>query len=511
MRNFPLKKHHYVLYSIALVLSAWAVTTWMFWVGYVGTDDIFYARYAFLFHRPPINWWEFRMPAILAIRVSFLLFGATPFAAAVPSLLASLAILGSVAWFVGWPLQLNWKTQTSMLIAATLPFDVAYRSVPGATHLAGAFLAMGTVLLLKGKRSGQMVGTLFLTFGFLTHEVSIFYIVLLCGSAVVLNRRRYVDGVISCVAFLVIAIVAEGVVYQVLLGDPFARYRMAGTSSSHLPIGFDPDNGIGGMYFYVWPMQNLVFGNSFSFDLLLLIVGATLSWKYLWREQLILLVATCLTLGWLGYGTLIPWTYHPLPRALHYYYCLTPGVAALLPAVWEHRLGEKRRLAVSAVGLVIVAHILCLAAGGRWAQEVRVSRELLTYAKSHSDRIFLTDVRTMNEMYALDGFQLPKNVVCLNGPAVENNLRVNKEPPGTARYRFPSVPLDAILVNFEAVKGGTAETEFLQYLAEHGKQRVFVIPKRYKLLFTPVASLIGSRELFIKSLGGEVVMVDSRS
>jgi len=93
---------------IAIPISVWIATTWLFWVGYTGEDDLFYARYAFLFHRPPIVWWEFRMPAILAIRTSFLLFGPSEFAAALPSLLASLAIFASVAWFVEWPRTIRW-------------------------------------------------------------------------------------------------------------------------------------------------------------------------------------------------------------------------------------------------------------------------------------------------------------------------------------------------------------------------------------------------------------------
>src|SRR5579885_3606766 len=106
--------------AIGAVASVWLAMTALFWVGYAGADDMFYARYAFLFHRPPINWWEFRIPAILAIRAAFLLFGPSAFSAALPSLVASLAILFSVAWLVHWPAQLNWQTTGAMLLAATL-------------------------------------------------------------------------------------------------------------------------------------------------------------------------------------------------------------------------------------------------------------------------------------------------------------------------------------------------------------------------------------------------------
>src|SRR4051794_14483616 len=88
---------------VVLTALLWLLVTALCWVGYTGEDDLFYAGSASLFPRPPIVWWEFRMPAILAMRGSFLLFGPTEFAAAFPSLIASLAIMASVAWIVEWP------------------------------------------------------------------------------------------------------------------------------------------------------------------------------------------------------------------------------------------------------------------------------------------------------------------------------------------------------------------------------------------------------------------------
>src|SRR5690242_6635916 len=103
--------------AIAAVLIAWVATTYVFWVGYFGADDMGYARYAFLFHRPPIHWLEFRIPAVVAIRACFLMFGASEFSATLPSLIASLMMIVSVAWFVDWPKKLTWVTNAALLIA----------------------------------------------------------------------------------------------------------------------------------------------------------------------------------------------------------------------------------------------------------------------------------------------------------------------------------------------------------------------------------------------------------
>ena len=116
---------------VSVALLTWLGATTIAWVGYAGADDQFYARFAYLFHRPPINWWEFRIPAILAMRASMFVFGPSEFAAAFPCLVASATIAGAVAWFVGWPRRMTWESQTTMMLVAVLPIDVAFRSTPG--------------------------------------------------------------------------------------------------------------------------------------------------------------------------------------------------------------------------------------------------------------------------------------------------------------------------------------------------------------------------------------------
>lgn len=177
--------------AVALVASVWLLTTIVFFRGYVGTDDIFYARYAFLFHRPPMNHFEFRIPAVMAIRASFLAFGPSEVAAALPTLVASLGILASVACFVQWPAKLNWQTQVSMLLAATFPMDVAWRSIPGATYFSTGFLAIGAVCLLKGGRRTQFLGAAVLSVGFVTHEITFFYTAILCLAALARISHRW--------------------------------------------------------------------------------------------------------------------------------------------------------------------------------------------------------------------------------------------------------------------------------------------------------------------------------
>ena len=230
---------------------------------------------------------------------------------------------------------------------------------------------------------------------------------------------------------------------------------------------------------------------------------------------------------------------------------------------------RRERLAQGVVAVAILVHLACLAVGGRWGQAVDVSRELLAYAREHSDQTFLTDVATMNHMYVVGGFRFPANVVCLNGPAVDRHLLVNdllgagqvgqasistatfsapqtspahsktacfpgflgiercplvnKEPPDRPRFHFPEVPIDNILLNLEQISGfhyygigfglrpvsykWWQEPDFFRYLKEHGAGRVRIAPVRYRLPFLPLIPLIGPKDFLVKNLGGEVVRV----
>jgi len=494
--------------AVALVAIVWLATTLVYFRGYLGSDDTYYARYALLLHRPPTNHWEFRIPAVLAIRASFLAFGPSEFAAAVPTLLASLAVLGSVACFVKWPARLNWQTQASMLLAATFPIDILFRSMPGAAYFSSGLLAIGTVCLLKGGRRTQLVGAAVLSLAFVTHEINLFYVAILCLTALAFDRARFWRAVLACVAISACAVIIECATYHLLLGDPLVRFGRTATLITDMPIGYDPSTGIGGVRFFTWPVvQNLLISRAFGLYLLILLLSGIPAWKNLAKEQRILFVTLFLTWAWLGYGTQVPWAYKPIYRQMHYYCFVVFGVASLLPTTLGYVFAIRRRLAWAVVIIAVLAHVVPFAARGHFAQNYDVSRQLFRYAREHRDQVFVTDIGTMNHMFAQLGFQLPENVVCVNGPAVERHLPVNNEPPGTPKYRFPEPRIDAVLVNLEKLKESGAEPEFVRYLSEHPGRRTRIAPVRYRWLFTPLLSFMEPKDWMVKSWGGEVVEV----
>jgi hypothetical protein len=487
--------------SMSAVALTWASLTYLFWVGYAGADDMFYARYAFLFHRPPINWWEFRMPEILAMRGLFLLFGPSEFAAALPSLLASLAMLASVAWLVEWPGRLNWQTNAAMILAATLPLDVGFRSWPAATNLAGGLLVVGTVCMLKGAPRTQYIGAALFAAGFSTHEISFFYIAIFSCTAVLFDFRRFWRPVLACIILAACVVFLEAAVYKVILGDPLARFRTSATGSAST-TAFAEWTG-SRLRFFTWPLENLVFGKPFGFDLILLLGTGIAVWKKLAQNQRILFTATFVIWAWFGYGTIVPWSYQLLYRQFHYYGPLALGVASLLPFTIGSLLAHRKFYALATMGTIFVVHLICSAAGGRWGSNVDVSRELLGYAHTHPQEVFLADVQTMNQMYTVGGFVLPPNVVCLNGPALRH-LLVNKESAGTPVFHFPARKIDGALVNFDELDSGV-EPEFTNYLHEHNGRHTLIVPKRVKFLFRPLLPFMHETPFMISWQGGEVV------
>lgn len=446
------------------------------------------------------------MPFILALRASFWLFGPSEIAATVPTLLASLAIFASVAWFVDWPRKLTWQNQFSMLIAATLPIEAGFRTAPYAPFFAAGLVTLGTVCLLRQEGKWHWVAAPLLAIGFLTHETTFFYISILCLTLLAFDWRRYWRRVLLCVLVAGLGIAVECTVYWVLLGDPLARLKVSAKPAALWPFGYDPDTNLGGIRFFTWPIENLIFCKAFGFDLLLLLLVGIASWRSFVERQRVLFVAVFGFWAWLGFGTQVPWTYMPMGRQMHYYVPLTLGIATLLPIAVSTAFAARPRLWRGLLATVVLVHLVNLSAGGRWGQDVRVSRELLRFTRTHPAQRFVTDVRTMNRLYALSGFQFPPNVVCVNGPTVRDHLRINDEPASTPRFQFPEARVDAALINSDIMQQ-RSDPEFERFLQEQTGKRVQLVPVRYKLLFQPLLLFVKPRPFMIRSLGGEIANV----
>ena len=423
--GIELRQRHMRWLSIALILAVWLGTTYVGWMGYYGSDDLVYASYAFKFNQAPHTIYQFRMPLVLLLRGSFLLFGPTEFAACLPTIVASLALMASVAWFVGWPRKVDWRSQGSMLLAATLNLDLEGRTCPNAAYLAAAFFAAGAALILKGRGKAALGGAPLLALAFLSHEIAFFYVAIFCTCALAIDFRRFRQPVLATVAASALAVAAECAAYGFLLGAPLARYALAGQFS-------DPRFGefsAGSLQFNLWPLQVFVFDKRWGVALLALAISGIASWRRLDVPQKVLLSCSLLIWFWFGYGTQAPWAYKPILHSQHYYFPLGFGIAAMLPYTAALACGGAQWLAKAAIGFMVLVNLLVLAGERRISYNVHVSRDLLRYAERHPEQRFLTDAYTFNEMYVVNGFQAPENVVTLkqiegdnSGPASDTRF-----------------------------------------------------------------------------------------
>ncbi len=498
-----------VCLALLVAAVAWLAVTKAFWVGYAGSDDLYYSRYAFLFHRAPMNWWEARLPAVLAIRAAFSLFGPHELAAALPTLIAALAGTIAIAWFVRWPRQLNWQTMASVLIAVTLPLDVTFRTVPGASYLAAGLLITGSVCILKNGRLAGIAGCACFAVAIATHELSLFYAGIFLGTCLLFDRKRFLRFALIAALFTLVILGAQAIYYSVSFGDALLRFHLAAGESAKVSGLYDPDLKISGLQFLLWPVKTMAFSKVFAFDLLATFALGAVYWRRLAVDQRIMLTSGFLTWLYLGYGTKIPWAYKPLARMYHFYGPLVLCISVLLPVCIGYLTQETSRprvFAIAAVAGVIALHLACLAAGGRWGQDVKVSKLLLEYAEARPASTYLTDIATMNQMYVWNEFRMPANIVCRNGPAAERDLLVNKEPPNPANPRgvtFPDTPIDGILLNLNDPMDG--DPDFREFVAAHPAPRERIEPIRYKSFFAIAPAPVKARDFAIASQGAELI------
>jgi hypothetical protein len=303
------------------------------------------------------------------------------------------------------------------------------------------------------------------------------------------------------------AVGAEGAVYWKLVGDPLVRFHTASAAIGVVRPGFDPDANVSGWRFYTWPLELLTFAKPFAGSLIVLLVAGIICWKKLNTPQKILFCSTFATWIWFGWGSTKPFIYNPLSRLYHYYGPLMLGVGTLLP-VTLFKLFERRpywaRLALCGF---LAVFFLFSAAGGRWGQDVAVSRKLLAYAAVHPDRTFIADVHTMNEMYVLGGFSLPRNVSCIDGPAVQDHMLLNKQPVNWPRYHFSTVQADGILINREGELLRALEPEAASFRNQHPGRLETIAEPETKLAFRPFKRFLASRSFFEQNAGAQVILL----
>jgi hypothetical protein len=510
---------------IAATIGLWLGATYLGWVGYGGSDDLVYADYAYHLGELPRYTWQFRLPGILALHLSYALFGPSEFAATVPTLVGSLVFLASVAWFVDWPRTIDWKSQGSMFLAATLPLDAELRTCPGMTQIATPLLAMGTASILKGKGAARYAGALLMALGFMAHEMSVFYVAIFCLAALAFDWRRLWRPVAATVLVSGFLVLTQCVACWALLGDPLARYaRVAGGSGAGLRYILDQYYGGSKLLFYATPIRMLIFDKGWGIGPILLLVSAIAAWRRLDGSQRVLLATVFFVWLWLGYGTYVPWRYSPvLHVGARYYMPIVLGLTALLPVTLAASLRRHQGVMRGTLVMLIVLNVALLLAGRQhFGQDVAVSRDLLRFAREHESQVFVTDVGTLNHMYFLNGFRWPSNVATVEQLGYDLPRDARRSGNLSSRqilmqdlraWHGVGVPhvepsrVEGILLNHQRRRDRPQEPTFAQYVQSNKGNRVRISPVKNRLLLAPLQLVLGQRDWMVRNRGGELILI----
>ena len=454
---------------------AWLAFRIVFFVGLVGSDDLYLLRYAALWDRAPANGWEARLVGNLLTWVCLKAFGFSETAAVLPSILASFALLATVVAYCVRQVGERAGYWAGLAVAA-LPLDVEMATQVSPHTLMSAWMAVGTVALIAGagSRRWRYVSAICLPLGVVTHLAGVYYVAALLAAALVLDRHRYGRAAVTVVLGGVLFVLADMVLFQLMFGDPLLRFRLcAGAAAEGRSITpLTPDGSLN-LTFLWWPIIHLWFSKPFGLLLLVVLGLGSWNWRSLDTGMRVLLLTTTLTWLWISYGSIVPWDYRPFERMMRY---LQPASFAIVVLFATLVAGTRHaRFGFAVGGPALAVCVVNLLAGGSWDQSVPTSRELLRYAQRHPDVPYVTDHRTLNEMFVIAGMRATANVSTTADvePWKLFDRAASPEKAGN------TPPCDAVLVN---PLNSARSNAFQEFVATHAGPVQFETAPVYRTL-----------------------------
>ncbi len=398
-------------FAATVCVSVWLMMRIVFFAGIQGSDDLYHMRYAALWDRAPINHWESRLVANALMAGAMQLFGPTALAGALPSLLASLAVMGCVLVFCHRYLDAR-HAWWAGLLAAVLPLEVHVATTPSAYGLMTGFMTVGTLAYLEApaSRRARWLAAAALALGAMVHLAGVYYVAALTLTALAFDRRAYLRPMATVFAVSAAVFAVDMAMFHFAFGDAFGRFRLAlvqaPTENSDVPLH------VGERFnweFAIWPVRQLLFSKSFGVAMCVAMGWGLWNRRRLSRPMRLLLATSVVFWVWMSFGSQVPWAYRPFWRMLRFLLPLTLPMTVLFAAAVAR--ARHRRAAIAGGVAVIAVCAVNLAASGSWGQSAVISGELLEYARHHPQLRFVTDFRTLNEMYVLNGMKQPGNVV----------------------------------------------------------------------------------------------------
>jgi hypothetical protein len=439
--------------AAAGIVLLWLAVRVVFFEGFHGSDDFSHARFAFLWHRPPGDHWESRLPYNALMRASFVVLGFSEVAAAVPGMIGSALTLGAGLWLV-------WHRRRSLrmfvlagVLFAFLPSDVLLATTAAATKiLATGLLTLGAAVLLcrRGWWWGLLAGAAF-GVAVTTHLSVMFFAGLFLLSAVLLERSRLWTCVWALAGAAAVALALNVGVFYLWTGDPLHRFHIiVGTHFAILDVDVNArppltESGALSVWFLWRPIQDLIVSKYFTLWAGAALIGALATWRRRSPACRLLALASLLTWLWMSYGTQTPTRYEPFPGTTSYWQPLNMLIviilAELLCAI------RWRRAAAAAAALPCLMALGVLGMSGPWGQNVEISRALMAYAKQRPARHFVTDDRTLTQMYVLNGFEPVGNVHAYPDSAGNRFFRATTMPAEPAEMLVLVNPLNDMAKN----------------------------------------------------------------
>ncbi len=378
-------------------------------------DDWFHVRYAYLWPGPPQNIYDARLFFNAMLRASMALLGFRPIAWALPGLLASLMTVLSAYW-LGLRKLGPMGALTAGLVAACMPIDILYSSVPIAGPVSAGFAACALALLFGGEsRVSLAIAAVAGSLAAFCHPVGVFAVLAMTVAAFFFSSRK-TAMVFVAVAIPLFVVLELGASALASGGDPLHDFAL-------LRNWRDPD-GYVVMYSAAWftrPFTSLVFSKSFG--VAIPIVAAGVSIESLRRSRIYMgLLAYCFFVWlWFSFGTATPTGYLPFWRDTRFWQPMTPALAVMVGWIVQEKLSLRLPVLLGVCGLGIAL----VASSGSWGQAAGISAEMFRYVRGNPNATFLADPQTIMQMEAYNRFQPIPNACALpcstgqpNRPAV---------------------------------------------------------------------------------------------
>lgn len=382
-----------------LLLGWWAALRFVFFHGFINSDDYYHIRFAVGWDAAPASHIETRLLFNALLRGATAMFGPHEWVWTLPALAGSLLLL--IATYLCARRLFDARAALlAGLVCASFPIDVVFATIPTAASLSAGLAALSFAVLLQTSlpRATVLAG-LVGAVALLAHPITLFFVSAVAAGIFLTGgkRRAAAYWALSVGGYFLL----DASLSAWVAGDPFHNLAI-------LRAWHDPDAQVElfSRAWFLFPLQSFFFSKDFGFAPVLA-VGLAFSPLARGRPLVRTLALTVALLWlWLGYGTAKPTTYEPFWRLTRFAYPLVLPLTLALAAAFAALPRRAPALAAALCGL----HVLLLAGSGSFGQPVEITRRMAPFVNAHPDAHFLASGLTLRELTVLNGLQPPPNV-----------------------------------------------------------------------------------------------------